>query len=146
MHPNAHLSTSALMSDKETYVRLFYKGASLLVPMSFVLNKHPGGAEYILQYANQDITCAFEDMNHSTDAHALLNTFEEAEREGCSKIIYNPEEYQRQMNLSHSYDEERRCITEVRRWRQRTMLITVATTLAAMGVAAYALRRRVQLS
>ncbi|CAC9518826.1 Cytochrome b5-like Heme/Steroid binding domain containing protein [Leishmania donovani] len=132
------------MSDKETYVRLFYKGTSLVVPMSFVLNEHPGGAEYILQYANQDITSAFEDMNHSTDAHALLNTFEEVEAKEGFRDIYNPAEYQRKIKLSHSYDEERRYTTEVRRWRQRTTLITVMTTLAAMGVAAYALRRHLQ--
>ncbi|AYU81318.1 hypothetical protein, unknown function [Leishmania donovani] len=132
------------MSDKETYVRLFYKGTSLVVPMSFVLNEHPGGAEYILQYANQDITSAFKDMNHSTDAHALLNTFEEVEAKEGFRDIYNPAEYQLKIKLSHSYDEERRCTTEVRRWRQRTTLITVMTTLAAMGVAAYALRRHLQ--
>ncbi|CAG9579285.1 hypothetical protein LMJF_31_1200 [Leishmania major strain Friedlin] len=132
------------MSDKETYVRLFYKGTSLVVPMSFVLNEHPGGAEYILQYANQDITSAFEDMNHSTNAHALLNTFEEVEAKEGVRDIYNPAEYQRKIKLSHSYDEERRCITEMRRWRRRTTLITAMTTLAAMGVAAYALRRHLQ--
>ncbi|CAJ1010921.1 putative Cytochrome b5-like Heme/Steroid binding domain containing protein [Leishmania naiffi] len=132
------------MSDTETYVRLFYKGASLLVPMSFVLNEHPGGAEYILQYANQDVTSAFEDMNHSTDAHALLNSFAEVE-EGELKDIYNPEEYQRKIKLSHSH-EERRCTTEMRRWRQRTALVTATTTLAAMAVAAYVLRRSLKRS
>lgn len=130
------------MADRETYVRLFYKGTNLLIPMSFVLNEHPGGAEYILQYANQDITSAFEDMNHSTDAHALLNTFEETEEEECFRDIYNPEDYQRKIKQSHSYDEERRCIAETRRWRYKTALVATCTTLAAMSGVAYALRRQ----
>ncbi|KAG5472014.1 hypothetical protein CUR178_02679 [Leishmania enriettii] len=134
------------MSGMDTAVRVFYKGASLLVPMSFVLNEHPGGAEYILQYAHQDITSAFDDMNHSTGAHSLLSTFEEVQKEGCFHSIYNPEEYQRKIKMSHSYDEERRCITETRRWRQRTALMTAATTLAAVGVATYAVRRYLQYS
>ncbi|KAK7198768.1 Cytochrome b5-like Heme/Steroid binding domain containing protein [Novymonas esmeraldas] len=137
------------MGDRETYVRLFFKGTSLLVPMTFVLNEHPGGAEYILQYANQDVTSAFEDMNHTASAHALLATFEEAEEEEeetCAKDIYNPEEYQRKMKLSHRYDEERRRTEELRRWRTHTTLITASTTLAAIGVAAFALRRHLQRS
>ncbi|GET91116.1 hypothetical protein, unknown function [Leishmania tarentolae] len=85
-------------------------------------------------------------MNHSTDAHALLNTCEEVEAQGDGTDIYNTEEYQRKSKLSHDYEEERRCITEMRRWRQRTTLITMVTTLTAMGIAAYALRRHLQRS
>ncbi|KPA78927.1 hypothetical protein ABB37_05991 [Leptomonas pyrrhocoris] len=133
------------MSDAEVYVRLFYQGMSILVPMSFVLNKHPGGAEYILQYANQNITRIFDEMNHSTGARALLKTFEEkAEDQG--KEIYHAEKSKQWLKDSPIVNEEHRCLAEVSRWRQRSLLVTVATTLAAMGVAAFAFRRHLQRS
>lgn len=131
------------MADAETYVRLFYKGITLLVPMSFVVNVHPGGAEYILQYSNQDITSAFEDMNHSTDALALLKTFEEKDSDQKKKI-YDADDYERVAREALSFDEENKRVAEARQWRQRSVFTTVATTLAAMGAVAYALRRHHQ--
>lgn len=130
------------MTEGETYVRLFYQGMSLLVPMSFVLNAHPGGAEYILQYANQDITAAFADMNHSTDAQSLLQGFEETGEEvRRGGVIYDPEHRNRSAAVAAGVSEEQRRLSEVRWWRRRQVFVTSATTLAAMGAVVFALRR-----
>ncbi|KPI85760.1 hypothetical protein ABL78_5178 [Leptomonas seymouri] len=128
------------MSVAENYVRLFYKGVGHLVPLSFVLNEHPGGAEYILQYANQDITSVFEDVGHSIDAHAFLKTFEETPGDR-QKQIYNESKYKELLGDSLNFTDERIRLAEVRRWRRRNVSVTMGTTLAAMAASIFFLSR-----
>lgn len=48
-----------------------------------VLDKHPGGAEVLLDFAGQDATDAFEDIGHSFSARQMATPFAVGVLEGC---------------------------------------------------------------
>lgn len=41
----------------------------------FILKKHPGGEEVLLEQAGKEATEAFEDVGHSTDARELMKKY-----------------------------------------------------------------------
>lgn len=59
-------------NDKDERVMLIYKNKQYYVPMDYIQNEHPGGPDYIMDYINKDMTEAFDDADHSTDALNLL--------------------------------------------------------------------------
>lgn len=125
---------SASISPKT--IRVTYKGQTYLIPLDFVMKDHPGGPDAILDLANQDITDAFEEAGHSSDAETMLQAW----LEGISK------ERQAEILASQKRKNEeqaQRRIAQTKRWRQLNTAIAVSTAVAAaVGVAVYIVRRK----
>eukprot|EP00012_Vannella_robusta_P009101 CAMPEP_0206204934 /NCGR_PEP_ID=MMETSP0166-20121206/13868_1 /ASSEMBLY_ACC=CAM_ASM_000260 /TAXON_ID=95228 /ORGANISM="Vannella robusta, Strain DIVA3 518/3/11/1/6" /LENGTH=416 /DNA_ID=CAMNT_0053624753 /DNA_START=828 /DNA_END=2078 /DNA_ORIENTATION=+ len=72
-----------------------------VVDVTAFQRKHPGGEEVLLDMAGRDASAAFEDVGHSDDAKALLQTFvlgtindepSEGEQEGVENVVSKTEE------------------------------------------------------
>ncbi|KAF5228139.1 hypothetical protein FANTH_14586 [Fusarium anthophilum] len=62
--------------------------------VSDFMTEHPGGEDALLSQAELDATDAFEDVGHSRDARALLETFEKGKSDKMQavSIIHQPAE------------------------------------------------------
>eukprot|EP00796_Vickermania_ingenoplastis_P009363 gene9363-6583_t len=66
-------SHSSALSASPEYIQVTLHGMLYRIPMSFLINDHPGGAYSMLQYDKKDISHFFG--GHSENAHRRMNTW-----------------------------------------------------------------------